>query len=85
MEEQDGREWMTLDEALEVTYGTLAYSSSGGMVEKDEYGEYTVTNGNLAAATTGDWSDVQRKNVLRDDVPDAVNVLGMGSDTWSYE
>jgi hypothetical protein len=76
-DEQDGREWMSLDSALAVNNVDYDYSSSGGMVDhNEEKGTYTVASGHIGERYTGlAWAEV----------PMALKALGMKNDQWSYE
>jgi hypothetical protein len=74
--------WQT---ALDNNYGDYAYASDGGMIKREGDGNYSVTNGNIKAASAGRWHEVERKGLLREGIPGALKELGMSDVDWFDE
>lgn len=75
----------TWEAALDENNGDYAYASDGGMISREGDGTYTVRNGDLQAAIDGQWGDVERAGLNREEIPDALQALNMAPQGWSYE
>jgi hypothetical protein len=82
---QDTRVTSDWEAALHVNNGDYAYAPDGGMINHEVHGSYTVQNGNLQAACVGNWAEVERKGVSKEDIPGALQELNIPLTGWTYE
>jgi hypothetical protein len=75
----------TWQQALQENFGDYAYSPDGGGINLGEDGTYTVMNGNLSAACAGNWDEVERKGLSKEEIPGALEALKIPATGWSCE
>lgn len=75
----------TWKEALAVNFGDYAYGPQGEMIDRQEDGTYTVRTANTQAWIAGDLDKVEREQLSEEEIPDALEALGVASEGWSFE
>lgn len=65
----------TWQQALEINHGDYAYGPQGEMIRHEDDGTYTVITGDLD----------ERGRLDLEDIPGALQDLGVSAEGWSYE